>query len=54
MDHVLPHAYVAGQTYSDTWSPSDDEEAGLLRLELLIDDPEVVEALSVLPVARRT
>lgn len=52
MDHVLPHTFVPGQSYSDTWPTTADEAAGLLRLELLIDDPEVVEALSALPEGR--
>lgn len=52
MDRVLSQSYMPSKSYSDAWRPGTDEVQGSFRLELLLEDPEVVEALKSLPEGR--
>ena len=52
MDQSMTHAFDAGENTSQGWTGTDGEALRSLRLELVLEDPEVVDALSAVPEGR--
>lgn len=52
MDHAMPHVFDVGESTGDPWHANTEDTPQRLRLELLIDDTEIVEALAALPAGR--